>query len=50
MGVGASDGSPFKDGVDACSARVDLERVGEHDKDNDGGFADGGADGGGVYG
>ena len=43
-GVGTSPRSPFEYCVDGGSTRVDLERVGEHDENDDGGFADGGGD------
>ena len=37
-------GSPFEDRVDGGAAGVDLEGVGEHDEDDDSGFADCGGD------
>ena len=49
MSVRASNGSPFEHSVDARPAGMDLKRVGEHDEDDNGGFADSGADGGCVY-
>lgn len=35
---------PFQYRVDGGSAWVDLERVGEHDENDDGGFANGRGD------
>ena len=48
MSVRASNGSPFEHSVNACAAGMNLKRIGEHDEDDDGGFADGGTDGGSV--
>jgi hypothetical protein len=42
MGVAAvaAAGAPFQTGIDRGAAGVDLERIGEHDKDDDGETAD----------
>ena len=42
--------APLHACVDAGAARVDLERVGEHDEDDDGEAANGTRCGGGVHG
>ena len=39
-GVGERFGAEFQDGIDRGATGVHLERIGEHDKNDDGGFAD----------
>lgn len=44
------EGAPFEDVVNAGTARVNLKRIGKHDKDDDGGASNGGRPAGLVLG